>query len=1697
MTGSTSARRPTARRLTARFTTSGGTGPGVEGDFARIERWTGPDGVAHWRVTSRDNVTTVFGRTEAARIAEPGHPERVFEWLAEERRDDRGGVVSYVYIREDTRGVDPGAAHEAHRVDRPQPARLLKSVRYGNARPGEAGGYVFELVLDYGDHDEGHPSPEPDRPWPVRPDPYASGRAGFEVRVWRRCRRLLMFHVIDGVPTLAHSTVLGYDDAPTGGTLTSVTRVGADGVTALAPLRLGYTEAVLDPSVRELDEASAEHLPAGLTSGYTFVDLDGEGLAGILAEADGGWFYKRNLGGGRFAAAVALTPLPVPAGLAASRARLLDLDGDGRRQLTSLRLELPGFAERTDDGSWARFTPFPAMPRIDWDDPNLRLVDLDADGRADALVTEEGGLRWYRSAGRDGFEAGQRVPVPADEEDGPAVLFADGTQSLHLADMSGDGLTDLVRVRAAEVCYWPNLGYGRFGPKVTMSDAPVLDPPGRFDPRRVRLSDVDGSGTTDLVYLHADGVRLYRNASGNRFVPGPAVPDLPHLSDVDDVSVLDLLGTGTGYLVWSTPMPTGGRGLRYVDLTGGKPYLLSTVDNGLGARTALRYTPSTAFYRADAAAGTPWLTRLPFPVQCLSRVEVADAPSDTRLVSTYSYHHGYYARVEREFRGFTRVDRIDAEDFGTGAQDRGGQEQPGGEDATVVLPPAGARDGKGVRVVHGRVRYGTGAPGTGLTVHIGHRSLRGDTGLGSGPTGADGGYRISYRCAGRVDLVASARTADGTLLGESGVVFDAGPTEEIDLALGDPPGDPRSEYERLLAALGPHLDGVALASLAEAGAGADPAGGAAGRRAIALLAGKTGLPAGRIAQLATAHALAARAGLAPEVAYALVRQGVASDLAGLVAAADAGRTGAAVPGDAVRAAVAEGLVPASAGPHADALAGRLRDLAGRQVTADRASALRGVLSLILPDEAAGADFVGRYLAWRGPVDGFWATLHGDARLGPKVAQLQLGVQLATLAGGHPPLVRTLLDQFRAGNLRTFADLAAYPVADWERLIRSAQVPADQLTPAGLPGTDPDQKVAVYARTLARVVEDALPTAVFAYAAQRDEAAPADLRTFWRNTIEHGVPFELGAAAVDRMLAEHPQLLGGVGDRDGLAAGLRLHQRLFNLTPRYAEVEALRTAGFTSARDLALAGPDLVANRLAGRVEAGRIGPLTEKAAHVAAASAYLVTGYSARFAAPELYVLPAPDAKRSATLATLFDSLDQGICAECESITSPAAYLAELMAFLADRRLAASPAAGGTPAGGSAQQALLARRPDLAELELTCPNTNTPLPMIDLVNEVLEDAVAPFERVTLAGDHQAELDARRVADRLLDEFRRAGLPLGPSPQVTVAQAGRRWVVSDHSLTYTLVITKARPAPGGAGLVVTSPGVPDRRTCRAARGQPRARERGGVRGRQRRGVPVVTAAGPVAGGDRHLPRAPRRGPARTDARPRPAGPVVGTGPAGGGGRAPRADPARTADPGRRRRGPAARPATRPGPAGQPRPATRPGRPRRVRSTAAGLRGPAALAAVRARRARLAHRPAPGTRAAAPYRPGLRGTGYVWRSPVSAVSASPAAGGSILDPVRALQHALYRAAKADPGRRFHALRDKIFSQGCPVAGVGRGAPQRWCAGHCQGVHRKLSSHTGRLAVLTLSSRATRPSKASSPRADQGMDTALREPGLDAFP
>src|SRR5213079_1345518 len=146
------------------------------------------------------------------------------------------------------------------------------------------------------------------------------------------------------------------------------------------------------------------------------------------------------------------------------------------------------------------------------------------------------------SLAEEGFGPARRVTQPLDEEKGPRLVFADGTQSIYLADLSGDGLTDLARIRNGEVCYWPNLGYGRFGAKVSMDDAPWFDLPEQFDQRRVRVADIDGSGNTDLIYLGSNGVHIWLNQSGNRWSRPHRLAQAPAVEDVSTVSATDLLG---------------------------------------------------------------------------------------------------------------------------------------------------------------------------------------------------------------------------------------------------------------------------------------------------------------------------------------------------------------------------------------------------------------------------------------------------------------------------------------------------------------------------------------------------------------------------------------------------------------------------------------------------------------------------------------------------------------------------------------------------------------------------------------------------------------------------------------------------------------------------------------------------------------------------------------------------------------------------------------------------------------------------------------------------------------------------------------------------------------------------------------------------------------------------------------------------
>ncbi|GFF22918.1 mono(ADP-ribosyl)transferase SpvB [Aspergillus udagawae] len=54
--------------------------------------------------------------------------------------------------------------------------------------------WMFEVVLDYGEHHASVPRTSEDTPWSLRQDSFSTANAGFEVRTYRLCRPLLMFH---------------------------------------------------------------------------------------------------------------------------------------------------------------------------------------------------------------------------------------------------------------------------------------------------------------------------------------------------------------------------------------------------------------------------------------------------------------------------------------------------------------------------------------------------------------------------------------------------------------------------------------------------------------------------------------------------------------------------------------------------------------------------------------------------------------------------------------------------------------------------------------------------------------------------------------------------------------------------------------------------------------------------------------------------------------------------------------------------------------------------------------------------------------------------------------------------------------------------------------------------------------------------------------------------------------------------------------------------------------------------------------------------------------------------------------------------------------------------------------------------------------------------------------------------------------
>ncbi|MDR4484578.1 MAG: neuraminidase-like domain-containing protein [Nitrospirales bacterium] len=701
--------------------------------------------------------------------------------------------------------------------------------------------------------------------------------------------------------------------------------------------------------------------------------------------------------------------------------------------------------------------------------------------------------------------------------------------------------------------------------------------------------------------------------------------------------------------------------------------------------------------------------------------------------------------------------------------------------------------------VQGTVRLVDGRPVTNSTVQAVHVELRKKLPLKKGQTDATGHYSLSYDAkpfmqpkGQGVNLQVSLSVATEEQPIQSTVLYNARPLETVDLVAGGDKVREASEYENLLTALKPLLNGTDLAEL--------------DAKELLFLSEKSEQPLDRLQLLVEAQRLKNRTKLDAEIYYGLFRQGLPTDRARLLA------QDADLQKEAMQRAIEENLIPVK---YADPtqqkqVLGRLKALIVEAVIDDPIDpdnpAYKTLLETVLDRTADQKTFLEAYVNYTGEAKQFWANLKRKPEFRDKVGHIQFALQLGALTKLHVPLVKELQRQNNAGNITALEDLAKYDEQGWLALIKTKVGSGVIGVPPGIPGDNEPEQQDNYARGMARMVEAAFPTAFIKYriAAQKDELdGGEDLDRFFKNNPK----FEIPSMRLEPYLSKNPNALRGIAKPEETKKQVKGLQRLYALTPRFDHVAVLLKAGVDSAHAISGMGSTTFEFRFGGKEQLGsriEARKLFEKAENVRATTLMLLTEFGLPASRVPTRAVPDKTLEQVEGIpdwSTLFDSLDLCECQHCQSIFSPAAYLVDILEFLKDRQLIERidrDDAGairhvtyklleeGSTTIKTAKDVLFDRRSDMGDIELNCENTNTPIPSIDLVNETLEDFVAPpplFEPFTVPIERLEDLDNRNLTRDLRAAF---GQHL-PSEHavITVKRPGEEWAIEDLPFSYKL------------------------------------------------------------------------------------------------------------------------------------------------------------------------------------------------------------------------------------------------------------------------------------------------------------------------
>jgi hypothetical protein len=422
----------------------------------------------------------------------------------------------------------------------------------------------------------------------------------------------------------------------------------------------------------------------------------------------------------------------------------------------------------------------------------------------------------------------------------------------------------------------------------------------------------------------------------------------------------------------------------------------------------------------------------------------------------------------------------------------------------------------------------------------------------------------------------------------------------------------------------------------------------------------------------------------------------------------------------------EGIIRSFATREVTAFLKAVHEYSIKQVLDDQGvvggNTVNAMLACALPEKKQRLSFLNALTSFTGSdFREFWSKhlpAQPEFRDKPElISALQLNQQLSMLTGNHQALVEELHVNRKITSVHQLMELEN---DEWQAIFENTGVPDF------IAGVDDKEKVNNYTELIQGLLNAVFPTQRIAKMVEKNQLNIEKTRVSKAIVafLKKNVNFDFANSRIHNFKKEIKDVAGN--NYDEVKDGLMKIQRVFQVSTRPEVMTVLMENNLGSSYTISSIPRKVFikkyANALGGESAAMAV---HQRASHIntrAEMNAMHLIEYS--HALTPRYAMASSEYATAMTIINrnlpnptpsyvqLFGSPDICECKHCRSVHSAAAYFVDLLRFLQH---------GETNSNGKTPLEILTlRRPDLLYLPLTCENTKTEIPYVDLVNEVME-----------------------------------------------------------------------------------------------------------------------------------------------------------------------------------------------------------------------------------------------------------------------------------------------------------------------------------------------------------------------------------------